>query len=240
MRGPYPTVKYCFCPSAKSWGQVATFYLSRWDWKPPMASYLHNFHIGYWISTINHLRRCPWTPHFPHAAYIKEIMPDWTVAFLGATPKSLLIQGVVLRQRPTQNAISPSSHLRLRYSWANLESGCHKLRITYGLSLVTLSLHGQVVFPKLGALIHTRITWAPSPTTPQVPSVTSGSPLGLWCFGHFIWRCAQQTIYTHLWLDLTYLILFTTIGYTRARPFTIFMIFELTSFKLKLYFSSPR
>ena len=45
-----------------------------------------------------------------------------------------------------------------------------------------------------GALTHTRITWALSPTAPQVPGVTPGSPLCPWCFGHSSWRGARQGV----------------------------------------------
>ena len=43
-----------------------------------------------------------------------------------------------------------------------------------------------------GALTHARITLALSSMAPQVPSVTPGSPLCPWCFGHSSWRGAQQ------------------------------------------------
>jgi hypothetical protein len=39
-----------------------------------------------------------------------------------------------------------------------------------------------------GALTHTRITWAFSPSPPQVSGVTPGSPMCPWCFGHPLWR----------------------------------------------------
>jgi hypothetical protein len=65
-----------------------------------------------------------------------------------------------------------------------LELARHELRIAHGLILMTPSLHGWEAFPTLGALTHTRITWALSPPAPQVPGVTPGSPLCPWCFGH--------------------------------------------------------
>ena len=42
---------------------------------------------------------------------IEEVMHVLTFAVLGATPKSMLFQGVVPRQCPTQIVISPSLHL---------------------------------------------------------------------------------------------------------------------------------
>ena len=53
---------------------------------------------------------------FPIRACIKEVMHVQTLAVLGAIPRPLLQSGVVMGQRPTQIAISPSSHLRLRCS----------------------------------------------------------------------------------------------------------------------------
>src|ERR1700737_401819 len=73
-----------------------------------------------------------------------------------------------------------------------LESPRHELRIAYGLTLMPPSLCGWEAFPTPGALTHTRITWALSPTAPQVPGVTPGSPLCPWCFGHSSWRGARQ------------------------------------------------
>jgi hypothetical protein len=51
---------------------------------------------------------------------------------------------------------------------------------------------GWEVFPTPGALTHTKITWAFSPSATQVPGVTPGSPLYPWCFGHPLWRGARQ------------------------------------------------
>ena len=74
-----------------------------------------------------------------------------------------------------------------------LESSCHELCIAYGLTFMTPSLRGWKAFPTSGAPTHTRITWAISPTAPQIPGVTPGSPLCLWCFEHSIWRGARQS-----------------------------------------------
>ena len=51
-------------------------------------------------------------------ASIEEVMHVQTLAISGATPRPLLYQGAVPRQRPTQIAISLSSHLKLRCFWA--------------------------------------------------------------------------------------------------------------------------
>ena len=59
------------------------------------------------------------------------------------------------------------------------------------MPLVDLLLHGYVTLLKK-ALTHTRITWALSPTAPQVPGVTLGCPQ---CFGHSSWRGARQGVY---------------------------------------------
>ena len=49
----------------------------------------------------------------PIRASIEEVVPIHTLAVPEATPRPLLYQGAVPEQRPTQIAISPSSHLRL-------------------------------------------------------------------------------------------------------------------------------
>ena len=43
---------------------------------------------------------------------------------------------------------------------------------------------GWEAFPTPGALTHTWIIWALSPTAPQILGVTPGSLLCIWCFGH--------------------------------------------------------
>src|ERR1700737_944382 len=75
-----------------------------------------------------------------------------------------------------------------------LESPRHELRKAHGLTLMPPSLRGWEAFPTPGALTHTRITWALSPTAPQVRGVTPGSPLCPWCFGHSSWRGARQGV----------------------------------------------
>jgi hypothetical protein len=75
-----------------------------------------------------------------------------------------------------------------------LESSRHELRIVHGLSPITPSPRGWEAFPTPGTLTHTRITWVFSPSAPQVPGVTPGSPLCLWCFGHPFWRGGRQLV----------------------------------------------
>ena len=130
-------------------------------------------------------------PLHPHLSFMK-ILTDSSFAPFGQVsrklcffkpwqsreplPRPLLCQGVVSGQCPTQIAISLSSHLQLRCSWAFL----------------IISLRVWEAFPKPKALIHTKITWALSPTVPQVPGVTPGSPLCPWCLGLSSWRGARQ------------------------------------------------
>ena len=65
-----------------------------------------------------------------------------------------------------------------------LESSRQELRIAYGLILMTPSPRGWEAFQTPRALTHIRITWAFSPSAPQVLCVTPGSPLCPWFFGH--------------------------------------------------------
>ena len=89
-----------------------------------------------------------------------------------------------------------------------LEPARHKLRITYSLTLMTSNLHGWEAFPTPGALTHTRIIWALSPTASQVPGVNPRSPLCPRCFGYFSWRGVRQhiifTICKHSYTYLRY------------------------------------
>jgi hypothetical protein len=59
---------------------------------------------------VDGLLTCPIRPS------IEDVMSAQTSAVSGATPRPLLLYGVVPRQRPTQIVISPSSHLLLRCS----------------------------------------------------------------------------------------------------------------------------
>ena len=51
---------------------------------------------------------------------------------------------------------------------STLESPCHEQHISYGLTLVHPSLRGREAFLTPGAFTYTKITWAFSPTAPQV------------------------------------------------------------------------
>ena len=73
------------------------------------------------------------------------------------------------------------------------ESSHHELHIAHVLTFMNPSLCGWEAFPTPGALTHTRITWALSPTAPQVPHVILGSSLCPWCFWHSMWRGAQHS-----------------------------------------------
>ena len=128
-------------------------------------------------------RRYQWTPQLPHLAKYLESYTCSNLSSLGSHSLAIAAAG-----RPTQIAISPSSHLK---SLSILEFTCHKLLIADGLTLVPPSLRGWEVFPTPGTLTHTRITWALSPMVPQVLGVTPGSPLCPWCFGHSSWRGAR-------------------------------------------------
>ena len=80
-----------------------------------------------------------------------------------------------------------------------LVSSRHELHIANGLTFMTPSLRGWEAFAMPGALTHTKITWALSPTAPQVPGVTPGSRLCPWCFGHSIWRGARHLMFGYRW-----------------------------------------
>ena len=56
-----------------------------------------------------------------------------------------------------------------------LELAHYGPHIAHGLTLVTPSFYEWEAFPKPGALTHTRITWALSPTASKVPGVTPAS-----------------------------------------------------------------
>ena len=74
-----------------------------------------------------------------------------------------------------------------------MESSRHELRIAHGLTLVTSSLRGWEVFLTPRALMHTRITWALSPTVPQVSGVTPGPPCA-----HDVWDIPHGDVHDNL------------------------------------------
>ena len=112
-----------------------------------------------------------------------------TSADMGTTSKPLQFQDIVPGQRLTQNYHTSKLTPSIEVFLSILESS---RLIADGLTLVTSSLRGWEAFPTPGALTHTGITWALSPTAPQVPGTTPGSPLCKWCFGHFICRGARH------------------------------------------------
>ena len=99
-----------------------------------------------------------------------------TLAVLRATPKPLLSKAMSQDNAP----LKLSNILAYTSNWGVFELPRiprHKQHIAHALMFVTLSLSGWEAFPMPRALIHTRITWALSPTTPQVLSVPPGSYL---------------------------------------------------------------
>jgi hypothetical protein len=148
-------------------------------------------------------------PMDPSLAPFMQVIDVQSSAFMGATPRSLLSRGVVPRQWPTQFAISPSSHLRLRYL-EHFILDAIKLLKARRLTLMTPNLSGWERFPTLGPLTHIRI----SPMMPQVPGVTLGSPLCPWFCGHFSWRGAWQLkrcplVLAWLWPPSLYVAIFS-------------------------------
>jgi hypothetical protein len=72
-----------------------------------------------------------------------------------------------------------------------LESPRHKLLVAHSLAIETPRLCGWETLSTLGALTHIKITWALSPTTPQLIGVTPGSPVCPRYLKHSSWRGAQ-------------------------------------------------
>ena len=120
-----------------------------------------------WELTKNH-SIIIYVSHICQWASIKDVMLIQTFIVLRATLRSLLFNDTIPRHRPTQSAISLSSHHQLRYSMSILEWTLHKLGIAYGLILVISSLCGWEAFSMPGALSYTRIILALSPTAPPV------------------------------------------------------------------------
>jgi hypothetical protein len=81
-------------------------------------------------------------------------------------------------------------HSRILTPWATHSSW------PYPHDAYSTSPRGWEAFPTPRALIHTRITWAFSPSAPQVVGVTPGSPLCPWCFRHPLWRGARHMCLT--------------------------------------------
>ena len=106
----------------------------------------------------------------------------------------IIVLGCCLRITPNSNCHISKLISLIEVFLSILESSCNKLRIPCGLTLVIPSLHGWEALSTLGALTHTGITWALT-NNATMPDVISRLPLYPWCFGHSLWRRAQQ-LYT--------------------------------------------
>ena len=99
----------------KGWSQVDTFF-SHWRCSPPTSLDLHNFFVRSMNPKNDHfiniysLCKYRWTPHLPH--YCSNLGSCGCSSLCSPWCHSQVV--VVPRQYPTQIAISPSSHLRLR------------------------------------------------------------------------------------------------------------------------------
>jgi hypothetical protein len=105
----------------------------------------------------------------PIQTRIEEVMVILTLVLSGATTRSLLLQNVVHKQRPTQMVIS-LIEVMLRI----IKSRCHKLCIAYGLTFVIPRLYGWKAFPMPKALTHTMITWALTSTSLIILDIIPG------------------------------------------------------------------
>ena len=117
----------------------------------------------------------PWISRANHA-HIDKVILNQTFAVPKITPRHCCTKALSQDSAPIEVILSI------------LESPRHELRIADGVTLVHPSLHGWEAFPTPGALAQTKITWALSPTAPQVLGVTPGSFLCPRCFGHSSWR----------------------------------------------------
>ena len=106
-----------------------------------------------------------------------------------------------------------------------LKSSCHELHIAHGLILMTPSSRGWEAFPTLRALTHFRITWAFSPSAPQVPGVTPG-PL-----------CAHGV--SSIPLERCVTLLFSCLIPTLPHPYLLHPTFGFSSRSLVPQFTQP-
>ena len=98
--------------------------------------------------------------------------------------------------RPIQIVISPRLTPLIEVFLSILESSRHELRITHGLIFMTPSLRGWETFPTPGALTHTRITWAFSPSGATSLGCHSGVPLVHMMFrASLLERCATWEVF---------------------------------------------
>ena len=117
----------------------------------------------------------------PFGQVFTELCPSKESGLLGITSWIVLSFTTTLPMLGAHNfLLTPPIEVFL----STLKSECHEPSNALGLILVIPGSCGWEAFPGPGALIHTRISWALSPMAPQVPGVTLGSPLCLWCCGH--------------------------------------------------------
>ena len=186
---PLPHRQTTFCLSPKCWGQVEILpQLLRLE--PPTTSNLQNFVVQFPIlqsdSSIDicSLSRHRQTQHLPHLGKFIGNFSYPRLKFIGCHSGSLLSHHNALLSVGHSPQATPHSNYYISQLTppsgevlSILKSRCHKLSNAYGLTLVTPSLCGWEVFLTHKALIHTRITSALSPMTPQVSGVTPGVPL---------------------------------------------------------------
>jgi hypothetical protein len=157
--------------------------------------------VRYWILTTIHSiviyfsRTCRWTPHLPHLGKYPRSFACLNLRSPGSHSHATAVLGRCPGTAPNSNwhvsQLTPPNEVFLSI----LKSSHHELHIAHCLTLMTPSPRGWEAFPTPGAFTHTSITWAFSPSAPQVPDVTSGTPLRAWCFGHPLWRGARQNDY---------------------------------------------
>ena len=116
-----------------------------------------------------------------------------TFAVLRATPRPLLSRAMSRHNAPLKLAYL----LDYTSNWGHLE------HFRFLTPWATYSLwpcphdsspHGWEACPTPGALTYIKITWAFPPSAPHVPGVNPGYPSCPWCFGHSLWRGAQQIL----------------------------------------------
>ena len=144
--GPPAHHQISFCPSLKTWGQVATFYFTCWDWNPLAVSDPHNFHVRCWIPMIGPfiimyiLRKCPWTPHLPHSSNYQGNCDCFNFGILDNHSQVTTVPGSC-----PQAALHSHCHIfkltpLIEVFLSNLKFGRQKLCKIYSLTLVSPSL----------------------------------------------------------------------------------------------------
>jgi hypothetical protein len=145
------------------------------------------------------LRRCRWTFHLLHSC------KSWGNYVCLNLDNHNRHSQVIVVPRSCSYAVS---HSKCHISWLTpsievfvsiLESPHHKLLVAYSIAIETPRLHGWEILSMLGALTHIMITWALSPTSPQVPGVTPGSPVCLRYLKHSSWRGARHSEQNSPW-----------------------------------------